>query len=60
MQKQVFFDAVRGPLFGGALAVPQVQGMDGILDRALADRTPLRHLTYMLATAFCCPTRCVV
>lgn len=52
MQKDVFFGAVRGPLFGGSLSMPQVYGMDAILDRALAVRTPVRHLAYMLATAF--------
>ncbi|WCK01021.1 glycoside hydrolase family 19 protein [Agrobacterium tumefaciens] len=52
MQKDAFFNAVRGPLFGGSLSMPQVYGMDAILDRALAVRTPLRHLAYMLATAF--------
>lgn len=52
MQTKIFFDAVRAPLFGGSLTLPQVKGMEGILDRALVDRTPLRHLAYMLATAF--------
>lgn len=52
MQKDAFFDAVRGPLFGGSLSMPQVYGMEAILDRALAVGTPLRHLAYMLATAF--------
>lgn len=52
MQKDAFFNSVRGPLFGGSLSMPQVYGMDAILDRALAVRTPLRHLAYMLATAF--------
>ncbi len=52
MQKDAFFNAVRGPLFGGSLSMPQVYGMEAILDRALAVRTPLRHLAYMLATAF--------
>lgn len=51
MQKGAFFDAVRGPLFGGALSSSQVNGTEAILDRALAVRTPLRHLAYMLATA---------
>lgn len=52
MQEGAFFDAVRGPLFGGSLSSPQVYGTVAILDRALAVRTPLRHLAYMLATAF--------
>ncbi|MGV1900133.1 glycoside hydrolase family 19 protein [Agrobacterium sp. 22-3674b3] len=52
MQKDAFFNAVRGPLFGGSLSMPQVYGMEAILDRALAVRTPLRHLAYMLATTF--------
>lgn len=52
MQKKIFFDAVRGPLFGGAISLAQMYGTEGIIDRALIDRTPLRHLAYMLATAF--------
>lgn len=52
MQKDVFFNSVRGPLFGGSLTMPQVYGMEAILDRALAVRTPLRYLAYMLATTY--------
>lgn len=52
MQKQLFFDSVRGPLFGGSITLAQMHGVEAILDRGMAVRTPLRHLAYMLATAF--------
>lgn len=52
MQKGAFFDVVRDRLFGGSLSGSQVAGTEMILDRGLAVRTPLRHLAYMLATAF--------
>ena len=53
IERKVFFDAVRGTLYGGRLARGQVGGMVALLDRfergdETADR---RFLAYMLATA---------
>lgn len=53
IDRQRFFDAVRKSPFAGKLSRPQVSGMEAILGewerRGLTD---LRHLAYMLATAF--------
>ena len=52
MKRDVFFSGVRIGLFAGRLTASQTRGLDLILDRAEAQRTPLAHLAYMLATAF--------
>lgn len=53
IDRKTFFDAVRASPFSGKLTKGQVSGMEAILAewerRGLAD---LRHLSYMLATAF--------
>jgi hypothetical protein len=52
MDRAKFFAAVRSPLFAGKMSDAQVQGIDAILDEAERRGTPLKHLAYMLATAF--------
>ncbi|GCA51802.1 hypothetical protein KGO5_04259 [Sinorhizobium sp. KGO-5] len=52
MDRAKFFAAVRSPLFAGKMSDAQVRGIDAILDEAERRRTPLKHLAYMLATAF--------
>lgn len=52
MDRAKFFAAVRSPLFAGKLSDAQVSGIDAILDEAEKRGTPLKHLAYMLATAY--------
>lgn len=54
LHKQRFFSAVRGNPFGGRLSAAQVKGTELVLDTYLSRVTDhdLRHLAYMLATAF--------
>jgi putative chitinase len=49
LNRAVFFDHVRKPLFGGSLTPQQVQGMDAILDACPA-ALPTDPLAYCLAT----------
>ena len=53
IDREAFFDAVRGPLYGGRLALTQVAGLTALLDRFEADgeARDRRFLAYMLATA---------
>jgi putative chitinase len=50
--REIYFDAVRGPLFGGSMTQGQVAGQESILlaweENPLSD--DLRHLAYCLAT----------
>ena len=50
--RDVFFNAVRGPLFHGAMTQSQVDGMNAILDawEEFPRSDNLRHLAYPLAT----------
>jgi putative chitinase len=50
LDRAVFFDHVRKPLFGGSLTAEQVQGMDAIFDACPA-ALPTDPLAYCLATA---------
>lgn len=50
LDRAVFFDHVRKPLFGGSLTAEQVQGMDAIFDACPA-ALPTEPLAYCLATA---------
>ncbi len=53
MNRTAFFNAVRSSLFGGKLTVPQVAGMDAILNKWEGEQLiDDRWLAYMLATAF--------
>ena len=52
IQRKYFCDSVRGSLFAGSLTQAQVDGMNGILDRAEQEGTDDRHLAYILATTF--------
>jgi putative chitinase len=52
IQRKYFFDSVRGSLFGGDLTQDQVDGMNGLLDRAEQERIDDRHLAYILGTTF--------
>jgi hypothetical protein len=52
MDRAKFFASVRSPLFAGKMSDAQVRGIDAILDEAERRGTPLKHLAYMLATAF--------
>lgn len=49
LDRAVFFDHVRKPLFGGSLTAEQVQGMDAIFDACPA-ALPTDPLAYCLAT----------
>jgi len=51
MDRAKFFAAVRSPLFAGKMSGKQVRGIDAIFDEAERRGTPLKHLSYMLATA---------
>lgn len=54
MDRKAFFDNIR-PFFDGFprdKGVGQIAGLDAILDEAAVRETPIRHLAYMLATAF--------
>lgn len=51
LDRAIFFDHVRKPLFGGSLAAEQVQGMDAIFDACPA-ALPTDPLAYVLATTF--------
>jgi len=48
MDRKVFYNRVRGSLFGGSMTASQVAGMEHILDAL--DGQPLRWLAYSLAT----------
>lgn len=51
--RDVYFDMVRGSLFGGKLTQQQVDGQNGILaawEKYVPEHTDLRWLAYMLAT----------
>lgn len=53
LDRQQFFNAVRGSLFGGKMAIDQVEGMSAILDAwDKGSNKDLRHLAYCLATVF--------
>lgn len=55
MNRADFYAALRrrdSGVFGTSLTQGQVRGMDAILDEAEARETPLRHLAYILATAY--------
>jgi putative chitinase len=52
LQRKYFFDSVRGSLFAGSIAQSQVDGMNGLLDRAEEEGVDDRHLAYILATTF--------
>ncbi len=57
LDRRSFFNSVRATLFAGFLRQGQVDGMDAILDewewrQGEGRGTDLRHLAYMLATAY--------
>lgn len=53
LDRRSFFDSVRASLFAGFLRQGQVDGIDAILDEwEWRMGTDLRHLAYMLATAY--------
>lgn len=55
MNRTAFFAGVRSRasgVFGTSLSQGQVDGIEAILDEAERRRTPLRHLAYILATAY--------
>jgi len=52
MNERAFFDAIRAKPFGGKLKTGQVDGLGKIVDEAERRKTPLRHLAYILATAY--------
>lgn len=51
MKRSEFFSAARSGVFAGKLSQPQVDGLNAILDEAEKRGTPVRHLSYILATA---------
>jgi hypothetical protein len=52
MDRKAFFDAVRTPLFGGKISLPQVQGMEAVLNEWDSNPGDARWLAYMLATDY--------
>lgn len=55
MDKAKLYDAIRkaGPsLFGVSISQAQVDGTEAIIDEAMRRSVPLKHLAYILATAF--------
>lgn len=55
MDRAAFYGALRkreSGLFGTSLSQSQVEGTERILDEGLRRGTPLRHLAYILATAY--------
>lgn len=52
MNERAFFDAVRTKLFSGRLTFEQVEGLNRIVAEANRRDTSLKHLAYILATAF--------
>lgn len=53
MDRAVFFDRLRAPLFGGVLTQSQVDGLGVLLDAAARHGvSDARHLAYALATCF--------
>lgn len=55
MNRAAFYASVRqrtSGVFGTSLSQAQVQGVEAILDEAVRRGTPLRHLAYILATAY--------
>lgn len=58
MNREVFFEAIKKPLFGGIFTTNQVHGLDAILDaferagESDATRLSLHKQAYMLATVF--------
>lgn len=52
MNRSDFFAAIRKSLFAGSISQSQVNGINAILNEAEARKTPMRHLAYMLATAY--------
>lgn len=55
MNRSAFYASARqraSGIFGTSLSQPQVQGVEAILDEAERRGTPLRHLAYILATAY--------
>ncbi|WP_411033855.1 peptidoglycan-binding protein [Shinella sp. BYT-45] len=55
MNRAAFYASVRSRtsgIFGTSLSQAQVQGTEAILDEAETRGTPLRHLAYILATAY--------
>lgn len=53
--RKSFFAALRSRgsgVFGTSLSQAQVQGVDAILDEGIRRKTPLKHMAYVLATAY--------
>jgi putative chitinase len=53
--RKAFFAALRrrgSGVFGTRLSQKQVEGVDAILDEGISRRTPLKHMAYILATAY--------
>ena len=54
MNRKVFFESIRSPLFRGSLSHSQVSGMENLLDvwESGYRSDPIEHLAYNLATAY--------
>lgn len=53
MKRSVFYDAIRKNLFGGKITPSQLAGIEAVLNEWEQSKlTDLRHLAYMLATAY--------
>lgn len=50
MNRTIFFNNIRGPLFNGSLTTDQVKGISAIIDRM--EKLDPRWLAYALATAY--------
>lgn len=52
MDRAKFFAPVRSSLFSGSLSQKQVDGTDALLDESEKRNVPLKHVAYVLATAY--------
>jgi len=52
INRQYYFDSVRGALFSGHMTQPQVDGQNALLDYGETQRWDDRWLAYLLATTF--------
>ena len=52
MDKKIFFDNVRGSLFGGSIPASAVQALDAIIDEAIKSGASAAEAAYMMATAY--------
>lgn len=52
MDKKIFFDNIRGSLYGGSIPASAVTALDAIIDEAAQSGASAAEAAYMMATAF--------